>query len=90
MVKESVVKQLMEIVDKQTIKILELKNEIQNLKDLSSTDEELFYKKYQKVKAENLALQEKLANLEITLSVTNYELEKRNKMDFRARQLQGN
>lgn len=80
---EEKLKQLMEIVSRQTAKILQLKEEIQTAQNLQDSDE-LYYSKYNKAKADNLELQNTIANLEMKLSQANFELERRNKALLKA------
>lgn len=80
---EEKLKQLMEIVSRQTVKILQLKEEIQTAQNLQDSDE-LYYSKYNKAKADNLELQNTIANLEMKLSQANFELERRNKALLKA------
>lgn len=80
---EEKLKQLMEIVSRQTAKILQLKEEVQTAQNLQDSDE-LYYSKYNKAKADNLELQNTIANLEMKLSQANFELERRNKALLKA------
>lgn len=71
-------KNLLELVSKLTSKVVTLKNEIKDIKS-SQQSESVYYDKYQKLKSENLKLQEKISALEMKVSIANFELEKRNK-----------
>ena len=67
---------LLELVSKQTKKISQLKKQLQEFQDAESS----YYNKYQKVREDNLKLQNRVAELEMKLSTANYELEKRNRI----------
>lgn len=76
---EEIVKQLMSLVTKQTRKIKELKRELKESSQTVLLSDNVYYDKYTRVQAENLKLQNKVAELEMKLSTANFELEKRNK-----------
>lgn len=73
------VKQLVNLVVKLTKKVNVLKSELKDLQEAQDSDE-LYYAKYQKAKAENLELENKIASLELTIQSNNFELEKRNRL----------
>lgn len=67
-----------QLIKQLTQKVLDLKATVKSLEENQSS-ESSYYLKYQKVNSEKLALENKVAQLEMTVSLANFELEKRNK-----------
>lgn len=70
--------QLIETIKKLNSKIIELKNN----QDSQEADQEVaenYYDRYLKVNQENLKLKEKIAELELSVSIASYKLEEKAK-----------
>ena len=72
------IKQATLLIKQLTQKILELKATIRELEREQDSGVD-YYAKYQKALADNLALKDRIAQLETTVSLATFELEKRNK-----------
>lgn len=72
------IKQATLLIKQLTQKILELKATIRDL-ETEQDSEAGWYAKYQKAMSDNLALKDRIAQLETTVSLATFELEKRNK-----------
>lgn len=66
------------VIKNLTQKVLELKAIVKSLEE-NQNSESSWYVKYQKCNSDKLALENKVAQLEMTVSLANFELEKRNK-----------
>lgn len=72
------IKQATLLIKQLTQKILELKATIRDLETEQDSEVD-WYAKYQKAMSDNLALKDRIAQLETTVSLATFELEKRNK-----------
>lgn len=72
------IKQATLLIKQLTQKILELKATIKDLECEQDSGID-YYAKYQKAMSDNLALKDRIAQLETTVSLATFELEKRNK-----------